>query len=134
MSRYTITITKEITDGNLIKILHSATRVGYYWFTDIKYNIKSYNDAKNKLIEICKNNYNVSYEDVLLKMLKNGNVITFYDSERDKEYNLSLDVLIKGIEYYMSFDDYSSMDMDEWDDTDYDSVIQYAFFGKIVFE
>ena len=133
MKDYTINITKKITDGDLINILCGATGSACSWCSDINFDNNCYKKAKNNLIEVYKNNKDICYEDVLLQMLKNGDVITFYDEEDDEEFLLSLDVFIKGIERYMSSDDCSSMDIDEWDDIDFDGVIQYAFFNELVF-
>lgn len=133
MKEYSINIEKKIIDDDLISILCGVTSTACTWCSDLDYDTESYQQAKINLIDAGVKERDICYEDVLLQMLKNGEQITFYDAEEDENHLLSWGVFIKGIERYMSSDDCSSLDIDEWDDVDFDNVIQYAFFGEIVF-
>lgn len=76
-------------------------------------------------------------EDKWADVLKNGGCIIVYDWEEEKEYELTLDAIVKGMEKLsgehlnvcarvMTFDG-------DADFYDADAVIQYAIFGEWVY-
>lgn len=134
MKEHTINITRKITDDDLVGILCGVTGSAcVYWCDEIIYNQENYKRAKQQLIDTGAREIDICYEDVILQLLKNGDTITFYSSENEEEYSLSCDLLIKGIERYMSSNDCEDIDIDMWDDEDYDAVIQYALFNEFVY-
>lgn len=133
MKEHYVTINKKITDDDLVDILCGATGTACLWCSEIYFSDEAYATAKRKLLDAGIKENDLCYEDVLLQMLKNGDQISFYDEEDDEEYFLSWGVFMNGIEMYMNSKYCESLDIDEWDDTDYDAVIQYAFFGELVF-
>lgn len=134
MKEYAITVAKKITDSDLISILCGVTSAACsYWCNEFKYDYTDYDLAKEKLFQADGKKSDICYEGVILQMLKDGNSVVFVDRDDDEEHSLDFSSLIKGIELYMSSEHVSSMDLDEWDDADFDGVIQYALFGEIVF-
>lgn len=134
MKERTITITRKITDDDLINILCGATSTacaGWCWKVD--YDSYEYAEAREQLLSVGNEERDICFEDVLLQMLKNRSFLSFYDVEEKIWRILDMDRFIKGIELYMSSEYCSSHDIDDWDDTDFDNVIQYSFFGEIVY-
>ena len=129
-----ITIRKRVTDDDLISILCGATSTACAgWVVQLDWDDESYSKAREMLINSGHKESDICLEDVLLQLLKNGDQITFYDAETEEAYSLSLYMLFSGIESYMNSEYCETMDIDDWDDTDYDAVIQYAFFGELAF-
>jgi hypothetical protein len=59
-----------------------------------------------------------------------GGTVFIQDNEEPEVYELTLEGLMKGIKWYMEKHD---DDMDNWDASSYDCIVQYGMFDKVVF-
>ena len=71
------------------------------------------------------------YEDVLLEALKQG-ILKAFDTEDDKHYDLTLEMLKKGLEVYLNLE-YTNKDLDYMDAIDWANVLQCAIFGEVIY-
>jgi len=129
-----VVIKKKVTDDDLICVLSGSLTGCAYWCNEIDYNQDEYSEAKINLIREKKLNASeVCYEDVLLQMLKEGKKVSYYDVEEEEYKDLTLDKLLQAIGKHIASGNATDTDMDCWDDTDYDSVIQYALYDDVIY-
>ena len=134
MKEREITIKKKITDDDLVNILCGATSTACSgWATELDWDDDCYSEAREMLIGSGRKVNNICMEDVLLQLLKMGNDLRFWDDEDEEWHELDMEKLINGIESYMNSEYCESVDIDDWDDTDFDAVIQYALFDELVY-
>jgi len=103
--------------------------LGYiqHYGLELDYKKADYQSAKSKLESLC-------YEDVLMQILKDGNILTLTDIECDGEYTRSItldDVHSRVQKTPIGF----LMDMinENYDAETCDVVIQSVFYGDIIF-
>ena len=70
-------------------------------------------------------------ENVWMEALKQG-ILKAFDSEENKTYDLTLDMLKKGLEIYLNIE-YTNKDYDSFDALDWANVLQCAIFEDIVY-
>lgn len=96
----------------------------------LQFNDNEYETAKTQLEE------NQCYEDVLLQMLKNGNILKIVDVEGNGEYTKKIEyitdfTIIEGKERFLHF--FSEI-MNEQDDAwDNFNAMQYILYGDLIF-
>jgi len=64
-------------------------------------------------------------------LLENKGIKLIVEEDEGKVHELTLQVLITGVEHYIKHD--SSVDMDDIDATAADMIFQYALFGEIAY-
>ena len=70
-------------------------------------------------------------EDVWMEALKQG-VLKAYDTEDDKYYDLTLEMLKKGLEIYLNLE-YTNKDLESMDAIDWANVLQCVIFEDIIY-
>lgn len=99
----------------------SAAFYGSYW-CGVKTSTTEYRNATGKYIE-----------EKIADVLVNGKCIELYDIEDEEEETiiLTLEKLIKGLNKYFAYG--GSIEIEDYDLEEADSVLQYAVFDEIVF-
>lgn len=126
---------EELTHDELVSIISGAMYGISYWASDINpTDLSDYETMETKLVEegFLEENETVCIEDLLSKVLLEGKTLTIRDSETDKEYEINLDGIKKGvsksiIEYENDFK------IEYWDSYDCDKAIQIAIFDDVIY-
>ena len=101
----------------------------------LKWNSEEYDQAKETLSEIyLSNGETVSFEDILMKVLKDGGSLTFEDIEYDGEYTSTITIQdVWDKVQNTPYRNLISMIEENGDASDSDAVLQTVFFGEILF-
>ena len=70
-------------------------------------------------------------ENVWMEALKQG-ILKAYDTEDDKYYALTLEMLKKGLEIYLNLE-YTNKDLEDMDAIDWANVLQCAIFEDVIY-
>lgn len=70
-------------------------------------------------------------ENVWLEALKQG-VLEAYDTEDDESYDLTIEMLKKGLEIYLNLE-YTNHDLESMDAIDWANLLQCAIFEDIIY-
>ena len=116
-------------DDDFIKDLFSSICYddvfGVYLYIDDDY------DEIRELIEPRFINETLCFEDVLVEALKQG-ILKAFDTEDDKHYDLTLEMLKKGLEIYLNLD-YTNHDLESMDAIDWANLLQCAIFEDVIY-
>ena len=135
-----VTVELNLTHEAIVNILSNGFFVGCTGFDDVDYDHTEYGKAKKALI--AEGFKDLCLEDVQAKMLAMGYSLKLHmlGEPGNKEwYELTLDKLVRGIEKYAEEPVNGSV-MDvlggdpnaNLDAIDYDTILQYACFGKVL--
>ena len=127
--KYNINII-ELSHNNLVSILSGADSRIAYWAESMDADQEDYDKARKELIDDMGDD--ISYEDVLATVLKNGKDIVIVDNEEGVYYTLNLNKLLTGVGKAIS-ENLLSFGIDDWDAVDCDIAIQMAIFGEVIF-
>lgn len=70
-------------------------------------------------------------ENVWLEALKQG-ILKAYDTEDDESYDLTLEMLKKGLEIYLNLE-YTNHDLESMDAIDWANLLQCAIFEDVIY-
>lgn len=70
-------------------------------------------------------------EDVWMEALKQG-ILKAYDTEDDKFYDLTIEMLRKGLEIYLTLE-YTNHDLESMDAVDWANLLQCAIFEDVIY-
>lgn len=110
-------IIKELEREEIVNLLSSALYGSPWW--EVDNTTEEYKKAKGDTID-----------DKLADMLLKGQKVILIDMEEDTPYELTLDKLYKGLELFIK--NGGSIDIDDYDLVEADSVIQYAIFNDVI--
>ena len=110
---------------NLFSMLYCCS----YWGR-IEYDRYDYKEAKEQL-QAEKHGDGIYFEDVIIKILENGNELIFVDIEDGSESYLTLNKLMQGISKHLS--EANIEDFEDIDGDDADCIFQYALFDDVVY-
>ncbi len=127
--KYNINIT-ELSHDDLVSILSGADTGISYWAESMDADQEDYDKAREELIDVMGDD--ISYEDVLATVLKNGKDIVIVDNEEGESYTLNLNKLLTGVGKAIA-ENLLSFGIDDWDAADCDIAIQMAIFGEVIF-
>jgi hypothetical protein len=114
---------------DVVSILSGFNSYSSYWVSLVDWEDDEYHEARNNVSERHDDD-SPCLEDVWAEMLFMGRKLWISDEE-GVNYDLTLDNLKQGV--IKAFDNGVSMDIDLWDASDCDVVIQCAIFGEAIY-
>lgn len=134
MKEHSIVIETCITTEDITNFLAMEGNGFDYW-AEICSDDADYEAARQRLMdgekkpacEFC-------YEDILAEILENGDKLTIYDREEDKDHELTLEKLLEGFAYYMKLTASDGRTgVDDMDAEVADQILQIAIFGEVIY-
>lgn len=119
----------ELSFDDVVSILSGFNSYSSYWVSLVDWNNKEYDEARNKVSKR-HDDESPCLEDVWAEMLFMGRKLWISDDE-GVNHDLTLDNLKQGV--IKAFDNGISMDIDLWDASDCDVVVQCAIFGEAIY-
>ena len=128
----------EITEERVYSLLSSAFEGGINYWANLDWDSDVYRNARQKLLDSGKTD--LTYEDVLVRMLFDGEKIRIVDNEdgENSEYtkDLTLENLKEGIKLDFLNSGFNYNNANVWyeaDGDEADHIIQFALFGDLIF-
>ena len=115
---------------DVVGILSGICSYSGFWCPKMSWDENLYK-AKKEELKLKNPEEEVCFEDVLTELLFDNSPIIFEDDEEVK-HELTLEKLTKGIENAISRG-LVSVDPDEWDATDNDTILQIALFDETIY-
>lgn len=130
-----ISLDRETSESIFFESLANALDYMTGYGLKLKWNSEEYDQAKETLSEIyLSNGETVSFEDILMKVLKDGGSLTFEDIEYDGEYTSTITIQdVWDKVQNTPYRNLISMIEENGDASDSDAVLQTVFFGEILF-
>lgn len=127
----------QLTNEEKLQYFHTALCNGLDWISGyglyVKYDKDAYNQSAQKLKESDLSEF-ACYEDVLIKMIKDGKKLEFVDEECDGEYTRTIGIneILSNIEK-TPVRNLLNIHEEQDDAEDADAVIQSVLYGEIIF-
>ena len=127
------TLVLDLDFDDLVTILADFNVYGDYWCSFIDFNEKDYDEAKT-LLQLRMDDDHICREHVWAEMLMNKKplILSTYEDDETHELTLTFDNVRLATAQLIAKGKIS-VDMQDWDCSDCDMIVQQAVFGEVVY-